>query len=96
MEGALVLVDPPGGLESGDFKRHRPVDFHSPAWAGALMTVLRPTNAASQGDANQCAAVAPGDAIFDEADSFCARNLISFLIKLCRVCPDAATYTLLS
>jgi hypothetical protein len=22
MEGALVLVDPPGGLESGDFKRH--------------------------------------------------------------------------
>ena len=36
MEGALVLVDPPGGLESGDFKGHRPGGLSQPCLGGGF------------------------------------------------------------
>ena len=96
MEGALVLVDPPGGLESGDFKRRATLGFRSPAGAGAMerqsMRYARSRTCPHDSkNLSQCMGVT-----LIAAGVFLLGELISSLIKLCRVCPDVCTRTILS
>ncbi|MNL46447.1 hypothetical protein D3C87_1691600 [compost metagenome] len=96
MEGALVLVDPPGGLESEDFKGHRPGRLSRPCLGGGFEVATGAVHQRAH-TVMPCDEGRPkGMAWQPWQHGFAAVQLISSLIKLCRVCPDACASSPLS